>query len=145
MFKSFLSSRNMIVSLILLVVCCILGFAASVVGIDDNPPGIGLAFLSTIALVLAFIHSMRTTKQFRYLIYTSGMGFVLSVILHNVFEGIASKVGETNLAFGLLNGAGVAFFLIAIFVCPIVFVIGLIGAAIMFNRERRSKQNSSAA
>ena len=145
MFKSFMSTRNMIVSLILLVACCILGFAASAVGIDDNPPGIALAFLSTIALVLAFVHPLKTSKQFRYLIYASGAGFIIFGVLHNVFEGIASKVGETSLAYGLLQGAGVAFFFIAILVCPTCLVVGAIGTAIMSSRERRSKKSSSAA
>jgi len=145
MIKSFMSTRNIIVSVILLVVCCILGAAANVVGIADNPPGIALAFLSTIALVLTFVHPLRNSKQFRYLVYTSGIGFILFAILHNVFEGISSKVGETSIAFSLLNGAGVASFLIAIFICPIGLLIGAIGAVIMSSRERRSKQNSSAA
>ncbi|MBA4312730.1 MAG: hypothetical protein C0417_08880 [Chlorobiaceae bacterium] len=140
MFKSFLSIRNMIVSLILLVACCILGFAASAVGIDDNPSGIALAFLSTIALVLAFVHPLRTSKQFRYLIYASGIGLIIFAVLHNVFEGIASKVGEANLSYGLLQGAGVAFFFIAILVCPIGLLVGAIGAAITSSREGRSKK-----
>lgn len=138
-------SRNILISILLIIVCCILSFAAFIVGIEDNPPGIALAFLSTIALVLVFVHSMRTTKQFRFVIYTSGMGFVLSVILHNVFEGIAFKVGETNPVFGVMNGAGVAFFFIALFVCPMAFLIGLIGAGIISKRQRRNKKNPSAA
>ena len=140
MFKSFMSSRNILVSLMLFVAFCILAFAASVIGISDNPPGIALAFLSTIALVVAFVHPWRTSKQFRYLIYASGLGFVLFAVLHNVFEAIASKVGETSLAYGLLNGAGVTSFLIATLVCPSGLLVGAIGAAIMSSRDRRSRQ-----
>jgi polyferredoxin len=145
MFKELTSSRNIIGSLIFLVACCVLAFAASVVGISDNPPGIGLAFLSAIALVLAFVHSWRTSKQFRYLIYASGLGFILSVVLHNVFEGIASKAGEASLSYGLLNGAGVAFFFIAVLVCPSGLLVGAVGIAIMSRRKRRLQQGPPAA
>ena len=143
MFKSLISPRNMIVSFILLVACCILGFAASAVGIDDNPPGLALAFLSAIALVLAFVHPLRTSKQFRYLIYASGIGLILFGVIHNVFEGVASNGGEPSLVHGLLSGAGVASFFIAILVCPAGLLIGAVGAAIMSGRERRSKQGTS--
>ena len=143
MFKSLMSPHNIIVSFILLVACCILGFAASAVGIDDNPPGIALAFLSAIAMVLAFVHPLRTSKQFRYLIYASGIGFILFSVLHNVFEGIASKVGEPSLVHGLLSGASVTSFFIAILVCPAGLLVGAVGAVIMSSRERRSKQGTS--
>jgi len=142
MFKTSVSQHNMLISITLLMVFCILAFSASVIGIDDNPPGIALAYLSTIALVLTFVHSMRTSKQFRYLIYTSGFSFVFFAVFHNVFEGIASKVGETSILYGLLNGVGGAFFLIATLVCPSGLLVGAIGAVIMSRRERRSKQGS---
>jgi multidrug transporter EmrE-like cation transporter len=137
MLKELTSSHNMIGSLILLVACCMFAFAASGVGISDNPPGIALAYLSAIALVLAFVHPWRTSKQFRYLIYASGIGLVLFGVLHNVFEGIASNLGETNLVYGLLNGAGGAFFLIAILVCPSALLVGVVGMAVMSLRGRR--------
>jgi hypothetical protein len=136
MLKSFMSTRNVILSLIFIVICGILGYAASTVGIPDNPPGIALAFLSTIALVLAFVHPLRTSKQFRYILYASGIGFIISVVLHNVLEGIASKAGETSWTYDLIEGTGVAFFLIAILVCPIGLLVGAIGAAITSSRER---------
>jgi len=145
MLKSFMSTRNVIISLIFLAACCILGYAASIVGIPDNPPGIALAFLSTIALVLAFVHPLRRPKQFRYILYASGIGFIISVVLHNVLEGIASKAGETSMTYGLLQGAGVVFFLLAILVCPIGLLVGAIGAAITSSRERRSKKASSTS
>jgi membrane protease YdiL (CAAX protease family) len=145
MFKKLKLPRNIIGSLIFLVACCVLAFAASVVGISDNPSGIGLAFLSAIALVLTFVHPWRTSKQFRYLIYASGLGLILSVVLHNVFEGIASKVGETSMSYGLLNGTGVAFFFIAILVCPSGLLVGAIGIAIMSIRKRRLQQGPPVA
>ena len=128
MLKALSTPRNRSRSLMLLAVCGVLAFAASVLGISDNPPGLVLAFLSTIAFVLAFVHPWRTSKQFLFLVYASGLGFVIFVILHNVFEVIASKMGESGLAYSLLNGAGVAFFFIAILVCPSGLLVGAVGA-----------------
>ena len=134
MLEALSTPRNRYRSLMLLVVCGVLAFAASLVGISDNPPGIALAFLSTIAFVLAFVHPWRTSKKFRYLIYTSILGFVIAVVLHNLFEGIASKMGGSGLAYSLLSGAGVAFFFIAL-ICPIALLVGLVGAVIVSGRK----------
>jgi hypothetical protein len=73
---------------------------------------------------------MRTSKQFRYLIYASIFGFVFFVVFHNVFEGIASKMGEASIVYGLLNSVGAVFFLIAILVCPSGLLVGAIGTVI---------------
>jgi hypothetical protein len=134
MLKAFSNTRNRYRSLILLVVCGVFAFGASILGIEDNPPGIALAFFSTIAFILAFIHPWRTSKQFRYLIYGSGLSFVVSVILHNVFEGVASKMGGSGLVHTLLSGAGVVFFFIAL-VCPIALLVGCIGVLITSIRK----------
>lgn len=144
MLKAFSNTRNRYRSLILLVVCCVFAFGASILGIEDNPPGIALAFLSTITFILAFVHPWRTSKQFRYLIYGSGLGFVVFVILHNVFEGIASKMGGSGLVHTLLSGAGVAFFFIAL-VCPIALLVGFVGALITSRQKDQSRPGSSAA
>ncbi len=136
MLRELTSPRNIIASLILLVACCVFALAASAVGISDNQLGIVLAFLSSIAVVLAFVHQWRTSKQFRYLIYASGIGVIFFAVLHNVFEGIASKVAETSMAYDLLNGASVAFFMIAILVCPSGMLVGIVGVIVMSNRER---------
>ncbi|HAP34791.1 MAG TPA: hypothetical protein DCQ28_02175 [Bacteroidetes bacterium] len=136
--------RNGVISLLLLSVCIVLAYNASRIGIDDNPPGIAFAYLSAIALVFVFVHPWRTSKQYRYLIYASGIGFILFAILHNVFEGIASVIGETSIVYGMLNVTGVVCFLIAILVCPSGLLVGTIGAGIMSIREHRSKHRSLA-
>ena len=49
-------------TLLLLVICGELAAAAGAVGIDDNPAGLSLAYLSAIALVLAFAHPWRASS-----------------------------------------------------------------------------------
>ena len=129
--------HNRIRTLILLVICGLSAIAAAVVGIDDNPPGILLAFLAATAFVLAFVHPWRTSKQFRRLLYASALGFVVFGLLHIVFEAIASNGRSSGLVQDLLNGAGAILFLIAVLVCPPGMLIGAVGAMMMSTRNRR--------
>src|SRR5512143_2514822 len=106
MIEALSTPRNRIRTLILLVVCGLSAIAAAIIGIDDNLPGILLAFLAAAALILAFVHPWRTSRQFRRLLYASALGFVVSSVLHNVFEGIASNSGGLGQMTDLLNVAG---------------------------------------
>ena len=130
---------------ILFAVCGVLAIAAIAVGIDDNPPGVLLAYLSATAFVLAFVHPWRTSKQFRRLIYASILGFVVFGILSNVFEGIASNLAGSGLVNSLLNGAGAACFLVAALLCPPGLLVGAVGAVILYFRERHSQPSAPAA
>ena len=112
--------------LTLLACAAVLLGAALVVGISDNPPGVLLAFLSSIALVTALAVGLRTKRQFEILLLASLLLFVGAAVLHNVFEAAASVAGAAWLkAAGEV--IGVTFFLVAIFLCPAGIVVGLIG------------------
>ena len=145
MLEIFSTPRNRNQTFILFAICGVLAAAATAVGISDNPPGLLLAFLSAITFVVAFVHPWRTSKQFLRLIYASGLGFIVSAVLHNVFEGIASMAGVSGLVHDLLGGAGVAFFLVAILLCPPGLLVGAVGAVVMFRRKRHSQPGAPAA
>ena len=129
--------HNRIRTLILLVICGLSAIAASVVGIDDNPPGILLAFLAATAFVLAFVHPWKTSRQFRRLLYASALGFVVFGLLHIVCEAIASNGGGSGLVQDLLNGVGAVLFLIAVLICPPGMLVGAVGAVVMSIKNRR--------
>jgi len=129
--------RNKIRTLIFLVICGLLAIAAAAVGISDNPPGILLAFLAATALVLAFVHPWRTAKQFRLFLYASVLGLVMFAILHNVFEAVASMAASAGALQILLQGLGVAAFLLAVLICPPAILVGAVGSVVMFIRNRR--------
>ena len=137
MLEALSTPRNRIRTLILLAVCGVLAIAAGTVGIDDNPPGIVLAFLSACAFVLAFAHPWRASKQFLYLLVASVLGLIVFGVLHNVFQVIAGRSGGSGLFYGLLSGASVVSFLVAILVCPIGVLVGAIGAFVTSIRNRR--------
>jgi hypothetical protein len=116
--------------------CAVALLAAALwVGISDNPPGIGLAFLSSVAVVLALTMGLRTPRQYVYLLLGSLLLFVVTAILHNVFEAAASVAGAAWLR-SAGEGVGVFFFLAAIFICPAGIAVGGVGTIAAMLRKR---------
>jgi hypothetical protein len=120
-------------TLVLFVACGVLAAAAVVVGTSDNLPGLTLAYLSCAALVLAFVHPWRTSRQFRRLIYASVLAFVVFLFLTNLLEAAGPSLV-----------AGVCFF-IDILLCPAGFVVGVVGALATANWRRHSPPHAPAA
>ena len=143
MLEAFTVPRNRNRTFILLAICGVLASGAAVVEIDDNPPGLLLAFLSSLAFIVAFVHPWRTTRNFQILMLASGLGLVGFGLFHNAFHGLASVAGSSGLAHDLLSGAGVIFFLIAVLLCPPAFLVGAVGANLMSRRERSSTDTAS--
>jgi len=139
MLRAFSTVPNRNRTFILLAASVLLALAAVWVGIDDNPPGLLLAFLSATSLVLAFVHPWRSAQPFRRLIYASGIAFIVFGILHNVFDALASLDGGSGLADGLLIGASIVCFFIAILLCPPALLVGAVGAVTMSMRNKGKK------
>jgi hypothetical protein len=145
MLEAFATPHNRTRAFIYLAACCALAVGAAVVGISDNPPGIALAFLSAAALILAFAHPWRTAKRFRHLFYAAGAGFIVFAILHNLFDFFAAKSSGSALLHGVFTAADVAFFLVAILICPPALLIGFVGSLAMSIRNRHSHAGAPAA
>jgi D-alanyl-lipoteichoic acid acyltransferase DltB (MBOAT superfamily) len=143
--EAFSTPKDQKRTLLLLAACGTLVAAAGAAGIDDNPLGVALAFLSANSLVLAFVHPWRTSKQFWRLIIASGLGFFVFAALSNLLEAAASKVGVVGSSEGFFDGVGATFFLIAILLCPAGLMLGIIGTAITSRRERQSQEDPPAA
>jgi hypothetical protein len=136
MIESFSTPHNRIRTFMLLGVCGLLGIAAAAIGIDDNPPGILLAFLAFTAFVLAFVHPWRTSRQFVGLLIASVMGLFVFGALFIMCDVLSSKFEGAGLIHDLLSAGG-TLFLIATLVCPSGFLVGAIGAVVMAIRNRR--------
>jgi len=134
---AFSTPHNRIRTLILLVTCGLLAIAAAVVGINDNPPGILLAFLAAIAFVLAFVHPWRATRQFLFLFLASVLGFVLFVILNIVFDSVAQNPATSGALQNLIQSPTIdTLNLIFAMLCPAAFIVGAVGSVAMFIRNR---------
>jgi hypothetical protein len=125
-------------TLILLAICGLLAIAAVAAGIDENLPGILLAFLAAIAFVLAFVHPWRTARQFMILLLASILGFVLFTILVIFLDTAAQDPATTGALQDLLESPVVnAVNIIIAMICPAAFIVGAVGSVAMFIRNRR--------
>jgi hypothetical protein len=138
MVDAFSTQRNRIKSLIFLAVCGLSAIVAAVIGIDDNPPGIVLAFLAGIAFVLAFVHPWRAARKFLSLLGAAVLGFALFIVLNIVSDAIVQNPSTAGAIRGLMQSpASDALNLIFVVLCASAFIVGSVGSAIMFIRSRR--------
>jgi uncharacterized membrane protein (UPF0136 family) len=135
---AFLTPHNRKLALILLAICGLLAIAARVVGINDNLPGILLAFLAATAFVLAFVHPWQTARKFIFLILASILGFALFVILNIIIDTAAQNPANAGALQDLLQSPAIdAFSIIIAMICPAAFIVGAVGSVVMFIRNRR--------
>ena len=138
MSAAFSTPGNRNKTIILLAICGLLAIAAATVGIDDNPPGILLAFLSATTFVLAFVHPWRTAKKFMILLLASVLGFVLYIILNIILDTTAQDPATAGGLQDLLQSPVVnAISIIIAMICTAAFIVGAVGSVAMFIRDRR--------
>ena len=100
-----------------------------------------LLFLSplTVFFVLGLLLLVLTLKskiqgrlrKFLLITGASAAGFFLSVFLHNFFYALGTIVSHITALRYSMEGLHIAFFCVAIFVCPIAFLAGMIGSIIL--------------
>jgi len=78
-------------------------------------------------------------KKFLILTGTSSAGIFVSIFLHNAFYGLGIITSHIAGLSGLMEVLHVAFFLIAIFLCPIGFLVGVVGSVVLFIREKKKE------
>ena len=94
-------------------------------------------FLLGTALLVLTLRQKVEGKLRRFLILTGGSaaGFFVGVLLHNFLYGAAVLTKEIIVLHYLFEFLHVAFFLIATLVCPLAFVIGVIGSIVHFRKQ----------
>ena len=138
MIAAFSTPQNRIKTFVLLAVCGLLAIAAAAVGVDDNLPGVLLAFLAATAFVLAFVHPWRTAKKFVLLLLASVLGFVLYIILNIILDTAVQDPATAGALRDLLQSpVADALSIIIAMLCPAAFIVGAVGAVVMFMRNRR--------
>jgi hypothetical protein len=131
------STPNRIKTIILLALCGLLAIAAVTIGIDDNPPGVLLAYLAATAFVLAFVHPWRTARQFGFLLLASALSLALCIILDIIFTTFTNGSATEGILQKFLQGLADTAFLLAALIFPVAFIVSVVGWAIMFIRNRR--------
>lgn len=149
--KLFLPQVIMKKSLILVIFWALIGVFLFMVGQFFIPPvrelfrG-SLLFLvpfivfSLLGLALTFLTVKEkiegTLKKFLILTGVSSAGFFVSVVLHNAFYALGIIASQIIVLSYLMEALSVAFFMIAIFVCPLGFLVGVVGSIVLFIKKR---------
>jgi hypothetical protein len=136
MLASVATPQNRRITLLLSASAGALVLAGLLVGVSDNPPGILLMALASVAVMLAAVHPWRAPKPFVMLCLASILGFAVLVVLHNLLDGVAGLMSDGNVVRLVVQGVGVAAFLVAILVLPAAVLVGAGGALVMFIRNR---------
>ncbi len=79
-------------------------------------------------------------KKFLMLTGVSAAGFFVFAFLHNIFYGLAQITSHITVLSYLMRALEVIFFLIAIFACPIGFLVGVIGSIVLLVKERKKEE-----
>lgn len=132
------------ISLVLLALCALSAIAAfaATIGRETGglPPASLLLSLSAgCCLILAFVHTWRSTWKFLILLTVSALAFVAFVILHNVFYALWRMSEQIVILHQVLEVLHVGCFLVAIFVCPPAFLVGAGEGAITCFRSALSQ------
>jgi len=135
---AFSTPHNKKMTLLLLAICGLLATAARIVGINDNLPGILLAFFAATAFVLAFVHPWRTARKFMFLLLASVLGFIFFVILSIIFDFVAQNPATSGALQNLMQSPAFdTLNLIIDLICPAAFIVGAVGSVVMLILNRR--------
>jgi len=101
-------------------------------------PFIIFSLLGITLIFLTFKQKIRgSLKKFLILTGISATGFFVFVFLHNIFYGLGAITNQLSILKFFLEILQVVFFIIAIFVCPVGFLIGFIGTMIVFIKKKK--------
>jgi hypothetical protein len=122
-------------TLVLVAAGCVCLAAALLMGIADNPLGLALVYLGVTAWILALALRWRRVRNYLILLGASLVGFVLAVVLHNLFYALGVVAADAVLLQAVLGFLEVTFFLLAVFVCPPGALIGAVGGLVLAVRQ----------
>jgi len=76
-------------------------------------------------------------KKFLILTGASSVGFFISILLHNVIYGLFIYLFGDTFWERIGLGDEPFFFIIAIFVCPLAFLVGVVGTIVLLVKKRK--------
>ena len=91
------------------------------------------------ALLFLTIKSKIKGKQRKYLILTgiSAAGFFVSILLHNFLYALAVISSHVVILKYLFEFLHATFFIVAVIICPVGFIIGTIGTVIILIKKKK--------
>ena len=98
-----------------------------IIGISDNPPGIGLTYLGLIFTGFSMVHHWEKARDYGTMLAISVISFPVMVLIHNIFDTINDQIGTVPVINQLLGGIAVIAFVLAVLVAPAVIVVSIFG------------------
>jgi len=98
-------------------------------------------FFLGLTLMFLTIKTKIKGKYGKFLILTgaSAAGFFISVLLHNFLYGLGVITRNIAILHYLFEFLHTAFFITAIFICPLGFLVGVMGSAVMLFKKEKKK------
>jgi nitroreductase len=115
---------------ILIAAGVLAGAAALLMGVNDNPPGIALAYLGLGCLAGAWVWNWRAPRDFWILLVITLAAFPVSAILHNLFYALGILIFGPKYLSDILGFLEVFFFLVAVMVVAPAALVALVGGII---------------
>ena len=100
-----------------------------------------LHFVTGVGLIVTTYREKITGKRKFYLLSSgfSSAGFLLGVVLHNLLYALGTITENLVIVNKIINFFGVAFFLAATIICPIGFIVGMVGTLIILKKSQSEK------
>lgn len=100
--------------------------------------GVVFTLLGTALIVLTAKEKVRgMLKKFLLLTGASAVGFFIFALLHNVFYGLGIMTSHITVLSRSMEVFHLAFFIMAVIVCPIGFLVGAVGSIVLAIKELR--------
>ena len=103
-------------------------------------------FLLGVALIVLTVREKvkGILKKFLLLTGASAVGIFISVLLHNVIYGLFIHFFGADFWDRIGLGDEPFFFIMAIFICPIGFLVGAVGSIVLAIKNKQVKQSSQS-
>jgi len=96
-------------------------------------------FLLGVALIFFTIKEKRKGLIKKFLILTgfSAAGFFIGVLLHNFLYALGTVTNQIVILGSVIEAFHIIFFIIAVFLCPLGFLVGAIGSIVLFVKRKK--------
>ena len=100
-----------------------------------------LLFFTGVGLIITTTKEKITGKRKLYLLLSgfSSAGFFLFGVLHNLFYALSTITENSVILNKTINFFGAGFFLVAVIVCPIGLIMGIVGTLILLKKSQSEK------
>ena len=100
-----------------------------------------LHFAAGVALIITTYREKISGKRKFFLLLSgfSSAGFLLGVVLHNLLYALGTITENQVILNKIINFFEVAFFLAATIICPVGFIVGMVGTLIILKKSQPEK------